>query len=70
VRRHNLPYATFHSLRHTHVSLLLNEGASLRLIAERVGHSDPSLTLRVYSHLLPGAQTAAAERLDKLIGLG
>lgn len=69
VKKHNLPHATFHNLRHTHVSLLLNEGASLKMIAERVGHSNPALTLRVYSHLLPGAQLEAAQRLDKLLGL-
>ena len=37
------------------------EPPALRLIAERVGHSDPSLTLKVYSHLMPGAQIAAAD---------
>ena len=42
-----------------------NDGASLRLIAWRVGRPDPSLTLRVYSHLMPGAQIAAADALDK-----
>jgi len=68
VKENGLPKATFHSLRHAHVSLLLNDGASLRLIAERVGHSDPGLTLRVYSHLMPGAQIAAADALDKQLG--
>lgn len=42
----DLPSATFHCLRHCHVSFLLDEGASMRLIADRVGHADPSLTLR------------------------
>ena len=65
VKEYNLPDATFHSLRHCHVSMLLADGASLKLIAERVGHSDPSLTLRVYSHLMPGAQIQAADALDK-----
>jgi len=65
VRGTKLPSATLHSLRHCHVSLLLEDGGSIRLVADRVGHADPSLTLRVYSHLMPGAQLAAANSLGK-----
>jgi len=68
VVEHELPYLTFHGLRHCHVSLLLNDGANMRLISERLGHSQVSLTLQVYSHLLPGAQLTAMARLDKQLG--
>ena len=70
VRGTELPSATLHSLRHCHVSLLLEDGRSIRLVADRVGHADPSLTLRVYSHLMPRTQLAAANALGKkLAGL-
>lgn len=65
VQTAGLPPATFHSLRHCHASLMLADGASIKTIAERLGHSDPALTLRVYSHLLPGIQRQAVEALHK-----
>jgi integrase len=47
-----MPY----SLRHTHASLLLADGASIKDVSERLGHADASVTLRVYAHTLPNAQ--------------
>ena len=44
---------------------MLADGASIKAIAERLGHSDPALTLRVYAHLLPGIQRQAVEALHK-----
>ncbi|WP_334328405.1 site-specific integrase [Companilactobacillus sp. HBUAS59699] len=43
---------TFHGLRHTHASLLISDDISLDYIAERLGHSDSSVTAKVYVHLL------------------
>ena len=60
-----LPYATLHSLRHDHVALMLADGASIKSISERLGHSKPSMTLDVYGHLLPTIQVQAAEALER-----
>jgi integrase len=49
-----------YTFRHTAASLLLSAGVSVKAVAERLGHSDPSLTLRVYAHVLPGDQEKAA----------
>lgn len=58
----------FHDLRHTHASLLLASGTtSLKLIQERLGHSSITITADTYSHLLPGAQREAADRLEKML---
>ena len=58
----------FHDLRHTHASLLLASGTtSLKLIQERLGHSSITITADTYSHLLPGAQRKAADRLEKMV---
>ena len=65
VMRLQLPHATLHSLRHIHASLLLADGVNIKAISERLGHGNISLTLNVYSHLLPGLQEAAAEALDR-----
>jgi integrase len=43
-----------HVLRHTYASLMLRGGIDVRRLAEWLGHSDPSITLRTYSHLMPG----------------
>jgi integrase len=43
----------FHDLRHTVASLLLSVGHSLRAVAQRLGHSDLAMTLRVYARCLP-----------------
>ena len=34
------------------------------LVAQRLGHADPSMTLRVYGHLYPSAEAAVADALD------
>lgn len=48
---------------------MLADGASIKTVAERLGHFNPSLTLDVYSHLLPTIQEQAAEALDRrLVG--
>ena len=38
--------------------------APIRVVAERLGHADPGVTLRVYSHVTPTMQRAAANELD------
>ncbi|MGP3787194.1 tyrosine-type recombinase/integrase [Paenibacillus sp. 1A_MP2] len=40
-----------HSLRHTHVSLLAEAGASLEQIMQRLGHSNDEITRRIYLHI-------------------
>jgi len=43
---------------------LLRNGVDLKVVSDRLGHSRASLTLDTYSHLLPGQQEQAAERMD------
>jgi integrase len=63
------PHMTFHDLRHQSASLLLNDGISIRIVSERLGHSNVSTTMNIYSHLLPDAQQEAALSLDHSIGI-
>jgi len=55
-----------YDIRHSHASLLIDQGANLLAIAQRMGHSDPAVTLRVYGHLFAGAQEELTRRLDDL----
>ena len=58
---------TFHGLRHTHVSMLIKAGVPINVISARIGHSNPSTTHDVYSHLLPGMSREAVDRFEKLL---
>lgn len=53
-RAEQLASAGFHELRHFYASALIHEGLNVVTVAARLGHSDPAMTLRVYSHLWPG----------------
>jgi integrase len=52
--------ARLHDLRHLQASMLLDAGESVTVVAARLGHRDTSTTLKVYSHLMPGADARAA----------
>jgi integrase len=59
-----LPGISLHSLRHTHASQLLSQGVPIPTVAKRLGHANPSITLRLYSHALESDELAAAKRWD------
>jgi integrase len=57
----------FYDLRHTHATLLLKAGVHPKIVSERLGHSSITLTLDTYSHVLPGMQDDAANKLDAML---
>jgi integrase len=59
-----LPRIRFHDLRHAHATHLLTSGVHPKVASERLGHSKVGITLDLYSHVLPGMQADAAERVD------
>jgi len=46
-----LPHTRLHDLRHLHAATLLLAGIPVHVVADRFGHADPAVTLRVYSHV-------------------
>jgi integrase len=56
-----------HDLRHLAASLMVGQGASVRAVAEVLGHRRPSITLDVYSHVLAGGGRQAVGLLDEAI---
>lgn len=65
--RAGLPDVRFHDLRHSCATLLLVQGVSPRVVMEILGHSQISLTMNTYSHVVPELQREAANRLDALL---
>jgi integrase len=59
-----LPRVTFHALRHTHASALIAAGLDVVKISRRLGHADPTVTLRTYAHLFDKADTTAASAIE------
>jgi integrase len=56
-----------YDLRHSHASLLIDLGANVLAVSQRMGHSDSSVTLREYGHLFEGTQAKLTEQLDALV---
>jgi integrase len=68
LRAAELPSIRFHDLRHTAATLLLAQGVDPRTIMETLGHSQISLTLNTYSHVLPTLQAEAATKMNAILG--
>ena len=56
-----------YDLRHSCATLLLAAGEHPKVVSERLGHASITLTLDVYSHVLPTMQEAASEKLEKML---
>ncbi len=69
LRRAGIRKVGFHILRHSYVSLLVNQGENIKFIQKQVGHSSAKVTWDVYSHLFPEGEKEAVLRLqDSLFG--
>jgi integrase len=62
-----LPRIRLHDLRHTHATIALRAGVPVKIISERLGHSTPAFTLKVYAHAIPGMQSEAASQIAALV---
>ena len=67
LKRASLPPIRPYDLRHTCATLLLAAGENVKVVSERLGHASATLTLDVYSHVLPDMQQQAAERLEGML---
>lgn len=64
----NLPPMHIHDLRHSAATILLAMGVNIKVVQEILGHSDVSMTLRVYGHVLPGMQEEAMQKWGDVLG--
>ncbi|CAN5555467.1 hypothetical protein BH23ACT7_BH23ACT7_14230 [soil metagenome] len=60
VKRAGLPPIRLHDVRHSYATAALAAGAPVKVLSQRLGHSDIAITLRVYQHVMPGDDAAAA----------
>ena len=61
-----LPHLRIHDFRHSHASVLINEGISIQEIARRLGHSKVEITWNTYAHLYPREEECAISILDRI----
>lgn len=61
-----LPHIRVHDFRHTHATLLINEGINIQEIARRLGHSNVQITWSTYAHLYPREEDRALAVLNKI----
>lgn len=65
-RKAGIPERNFHTLRHTHASILFARGKHPKMVQERLGHADIRTTLMTYSHVTPTVQKEAVEVFEDL----
>lgn len=69
VKAAGLPHIPFHSMRHSHATMLIQKNVNVKLISERLGHSKIGITLDTYSHVTPNMQQEVASQIDELISI-
>ena len=62
-----LPRVTLHELRHTHATVLLRDGVPVHVVAKRLGHRDPSVTLNVYADVIPDDDGRAVDVFTRAV---
>lgn len=63
----DLPMIKFHDLRATHITMLLDAGVPVHIVSKRVGHSDISMTLNVYSRVHEDKLKESSDAIEKLL---
>ena len=61
IRESGVRRIRLHDLRHTHATWLLDAGEHMYVVAERLGHTDPQTTARIYAHVTPAQRSATAD---------
>ena len=62
-----VPTVTFHDLRHTHATWMLESGVDLKTVSQRLGHSSITITADIYAHVTRKMQQVAVEKLEVMV---
>lgn len=65
MKKSNVPKIRFHDLRHTHATLLLEAGVSLKEVQERLGHSSIKMTGDIYAHVTEEMKSNASKKFSE-----
>jgi integrase len=69
LRKARLPESThYHDLRHGVASFLLSQNVPVPVVSKYLGHADPSITLRIYAHVINGMEDLAADGMNEALG--
>ncbi len=60
VRRSGLPRVRLHDVRHSYATAVIRAGVPIKVVSQRIGHANPTITLTTYQHVLPGDDEQAA----------
>ena len=60
----------FHSLRHTHASILLSQGVQVVSVSKRLGHANPTVTMQTYAHVIKELEVSDNEKIIKILSHG
>ena len=64
IRKSGVKYIRIHDFRHSHATILINNGMNIVAVSKRLGHSDINITLKVYTHLLEERNTEITNLLN------
>jgi integrase len=67
IKASGLPRVRLHDLRHSHATHLLAANVHPKIVQERLGHANIGITMDIYSHVMPGMQNEAADRVDAVL---
>lgn len=67
IKNNNLKKITFHELRHTNASLLINSNIDINSVSKRLGHANVSTTLNIYTHVLDKSKEEMANKMNEIL---
>jgi integrase len=65
IKAHGFRTVSFHGLRHSHATHLLENNTHPKIVSDRLGHSTTAITLDLYSHILPTLQETVTAPIDE-----
>lgn len=65
--RVNIKKINFHSLRHTHCSLLIYSNINIKYISQRLGHSSTDITYRIYGHIIEEMEQKETDKVRNFL---
>jgi integrase len=67
LKKNKLRYVSFHTLRHTSATLLINQGVHAKIISKRLGHGSIQVTMNTYGFAMRAADQSAADKFESIL---